>query len=987
MGLISNRRSRLKASVALASMLAVAISPSGQAQVRKQPTPTPAASEVVGPLDVRVAKSEAFSRVEFRWSVPTRATISRDGQAILVRFNRNAKPDISRLRVSPPPFIKTAEAKPVGTGLEVRIELTDDADFISGQADGGSYINIFKRKDPEGKAAATEAAQLDPASDVGADGAGMTRPDPRPDNGIVPVSGRVENGQSVLRFAWKAPLGAAIFRRGDALWIVFDGKAQLDLSKVAKSLPQVRDLRAVQGDDYTALRLAVPQATSVNASAEGPVWAIGIGPSAAAASTLINVGRDERAVPPSLTATVAGATHVAWVNDPVVGDRIGVVTALAPSKGLPSRRDYVEAAFLRSSQGLAIEPYVDDLEVFVTGDIVRIGRPKGLALSGNVAVKQIAAQSGAPQPAAMPALIDFKGWSETGSGGFLGRYHALMDAATDEATKNKDGAVTARMAMARFLIGSELSYEGIGMLNLVARVNQTMMGNAEFRGLRGAAKVMAGRYKEASTDLASPVLQGDPSSALWRGYVAYKQGQWPEARQQFEQGMPALRLFSPTWQARFARANAEATLATGDAEGARTLLRGAQISGVDIVETLKTLLLQAQIFEAMGDSSRAMHMFDALSRARTEEVSAPALLNATRIKLDRGMITPPTAAGIYDGLRYRWRGDANELKTIRTLGELYISLGRYREALDVLRSAGNRQPDMPDSQAIQSQLSNAFRALFLDGDADGLEPVQALALFYDFKELTPMGADGDLMVRRLARRLVDVDLLDQAAELLKYQANERLDGVPRAVVATDLALINLMNRKPEQALEAINSSRTTVLPTSLNAERRIIEAKALVAVGRMDHALEILENDKSADASEVRGDIAWRQRAWPQVGPVFEKSLGDRWKAPATPLTEEDETRLLRAAIGYSLAGDDASLARLNQRYKPFVNGAKQADALRVALVGLEGDTTSADFAQKVSDNEIFAGWVDKMKQRFRDRAPPLTSRTAKVATPPKPAA
>jgi hypothetical protein len=40
-------------------------------------------------------------------------------------------------------------------------------------------------------------------------------------------------------------------------------------------------------------------------------------------------------------------------------------------------------------------------------------------------------------------------------------------------------------------------------------------------------------------------------------------------------------------------------------------------------------------------------------------------------------------------------------------------------------------------------------------------------------------------------------------------------------------------------LAAINSSRTTILPSSLNAERRIIEAKALVAVGRMEQALEV----------------------------------------------------------------------------------------------------------------------------------------------------
>jgi tetratricopeptide (TPR) repeat protein len=587
----------------------------------------------------------------------------------------------------------------------------------------------------------------------------------------------------------------------------------------------------------------------------------------------------------------------------------------------------------------------------------------------------------------MPALVDANSWAQTGPGGFLGRYQALMDAAGNEASVSKDGSVMARMALARFLIGSDLAFEGIGMMNLVAKANQTMLGNAEFRGLRGAAKVMAGRYKEASTDLASPVLQGDPSSALWRGYIAYKQGQWLDARQQFELGRPALRLFSPKWRARFARANAEATLASGDPVGAKVQLRDAQISDVDMVETLKTLLVQAQIFEAAGDAPRAMNMYVALAKARTEEISAPALLNATRIKLDRGLITPPMAADIYDGLRYRWRGDANELKTIKTLGSLYISLGRYREALDVLRSAGNRQSDMPDAQEIQLQLSDAFKALFLQGDADGLEPIQALALFYDFKDLTPMGADGDLMVRRLARRLVDVDLLDQAAELLKYQADERLDGVPRAVVATDLALINLMNRKPEQALAAINSSRTTILPSSLNAERRIIEAKALVAVGRMEQALEILENDRTSDANEVRGDVAWRQRAWPQVGPIFERSLGDRWRVSGTALTEDEEARLMRAAIGYSLAEDAGSLAQLNQRYRPFVNGAKQADALRVALSGPDGDTTTADFAQKVTDNEIFAGWVDKMKQRFRDRSPPLTSRANRPAAPARPAA
>src|SRR5436190_869833 len=113
---------------------------------------------------------------------------------------------------------------------------------------------------------------------------------------------------------------------------------------------------------------------------------------------------------------------------------------------------------------------------------------------------------------------------------------------------------------------------------------------------------------------------------------------------------------------------------------------------------------------------------------------------------------PPSPAPT-PSLRYRWRGDATELETIRALGQLYLAQGRYREALEALRSAGKRLPDLPEALQLQADLSAAFRTLFLDGSADGLEPIQALALFYDFKELTPLGADGDLMVRKLVRRL------------------------------------------------------------------------------------------------------------------------------------------------------------------------------------------------------------------------------------------
>jgi len=58
------------------------------------------------------------------------------------------------------------------------------------------------------------------------------------------------------------------------------------------------------------------------------------------------------------------------------------------------------------------------------------------------------------------------------------------------------------------------------------------------------------------------------------------------------------------------------------------------------------------------------------------------------------------------------------------------------------------------------------------------------------------------MIRRLSDRLVAVDLLGPAEQLLDHQVKERLEGVARASVATRLATIYLLDHKPKEALRS-----------------------------------------------------------------------------------------------------------------------------------------------------------------------------------------
>ncbi len=937
------------------------------------------AGAATSPMDVHVAQAETFSRVEIRGAATPQ--VKRAGQVLTLSFGRDADPDIARLRTAPPKWIKTAEKTHAGGRLQISLTLSDDADYKLGSADGATFVNVFQKAAPTPEQAAAVKAEAPPAPEP-------PRPNPLPAGGVVHMTSSVSNGQVQFVFPWANPAGAAVFRRGDAIWVVFDAPATIDIGHAPKGMPQYGGVSTTRGPDYAAVRIEAAHNVPVFATAEGSTWTIALGPGDEPAPTAVRISRDDTAGPASLKAAVAGATHVVRMIDPQAGDAVSVVTALGPAKGVGARHDYAQLSVLPSVQGMAVESHIDDLALARDGDIIHIGRNAGLSLSPKfTADDDVRYALDAPRPAALPSVVNFQEWSKTGPKGFLDRYQHLLAAATAEsANKDKNPPVGARMALARFLVGSELSYEAIGLLNELAHLNPAMLENPEFRGLRGVARVMARRYKEAEADFSSPVLVEDKSASLWRSYIAVQQAQWSEARTQFARGAEAFNMMSPVWKARFARGDAQAAMALGDMAGADGRIKLALADKTDAWEELATRLVQARIIEQEGHKDRALKMYLAIASVPRESLSSPALLRATQIKLELNKVTPLQAATVFDGLRYRWRGDGTELETIRALGQLYLSQGRYREALEALRSAGSRLPDRPESLQLQSDLTAAFHSLFLDGGADGLEPVQALALFYDFQDLTPPGSDGDLMVRKLVRRLVDVDLLSKAAELLKYQADNRLDGVPKAQVSTDLAVIYLMDRKPEQALAAINASRTTVLPTALNAERRLVESRAWMGVGKYDSALEIIEKDPTKDAQELRAEITWRQKDWAKSGPQFEKSLGDRWKNPS-PLSADEEGKLLRAGVAYSLAGDDASLARLTNQYKGFLAGAHNPDALRIALTGVSTNRLSvSDFGRVSADNEAFTGWVDKMKAHFKERPSP-TGPTKAAATPAKSAA
>lgn len=983
------------------------------------PPPPPEALSVA----IEYGQASEYTRLEFVWPEDVDYTLSQDGETATIVFSRPAEMDLAPLRASPPRLLETLQgargendytlvltldpevsARAWREDNRVVIDLLDPsaadaAQLLSALATLNEAAEAGISSDaesppsidwedveggeipPEADAApaspeedtpvATDALPIDDEVDFAeldapqAEGSetGLTlappevRIDPVPADGRVRVAASEAAGDLVARFDWAGPVGAAVFRRGEAIWIVFDAEADLDLSEIAHgSRGHVTGFETYRGDGYSAARVVTPRSTNAEVRQSGDAWTIVFSEAIDTPPRPAQVTREARPGSPArITVTLEGAQHSLWIDDPVVGDQLAVITALAPIEGISARRDFMGAAILPSSHGAAAETAADDLTVTLDGQAAIFARPDGLALSPTNSGRTSLVRASA---GASPAFIDVDAWR--GTGDFWANYTRLERRAAPE-------DAPARVAFARFLIANELAPEALGVLATAIDASPAVGSDPHVNALMGVASLMMGRVEEARAAFSQPVLMADTAAAPWRALIAVEREEWEEASRRFEQGRESIYDYTPSWRARFRVAHALTALELNDFTSATEHLRRLGSDAPDAHTEARAEWIAARIDAAQGDIDRAMRRLTALGESGFPDIEALALFELYRLQLEAGDITAHEGAEALEMLRYRWRGDDIELDSIRLLGALYIREGAFSQGLEAMGNARARFPDSPASRRIGVEMSRVFRRLFLNGEADRMDPIEAVALFYEYSHLTPIGADGDRMIRRLADRLVAFDLLDPAAQLLRHQVDSRLhEPSARASVATDLAVIYLMDRRPGEALNLLRATRVAGLPAEMVAQRRLLEARAHAELERYDHALELVENDTSATAVRLRADVAWDRRDWPDAGRRLEAALGNRW-SDDSPLEPSEQTDILRAAIAYNLAGERSNIIRLRERYATAMAATDQAAAFSVLTseATVSGDARVGDLARQVADIDTLDAFMERFRERF----------------------
>ncbi|OAN54815.1 hypothetical protein [Sphingobium sp. TCM1] len=526
----------------------------------------------------------------------------------------------------------------------------------------------------------------------------------------------------------------------------------------------------------------------------------------------------------------------------------------------------------------------------------------------------------AAQLAQQPAITDGAGWRIVQQDG------AWRSLATARAADRQQ----VRWDYARSLIGQERGAEALGVLDVMRQDDPDLAMVDAWRLARGAALIQLGRFEDASTMLSGATLADNAEACLWRMRALALDGLAEQALGQMRCAAPAL---AGPRRKLFALAAARAAVEAGRPADALRWLMG--VPDRDPAANL----YRGRAELALGRPDQARLRFARVEQSGGMALRMDARLSEIEAEVANGALDHTGALKRLAALRYAWRGDAIEERALRLSYRLSADRGDLRGALSagatLFRYFDGAKQGADFLPGLQAKLADAL------DPARKLPLEQAAGLYWDYRDLSPSGAGGDLLVSRLAERLQAAGIYGRAADLLDYQLFHRAGDLARGPLSARVAGLHILAGRPDRALDLLKRSADPSFPDAMVHARKRVEAVALARIGRVPEALAVLQDVPGASA--LRAEILWQQRDW--------RGLADE-TADALPgagsFGDIDQTLVLRHAIALAMLGREDALTTLRSRYRASFVGLRTAavfDLLTGAPGSADGDTLARAMA------------------------------------------
>ena len=624
--------------------------------------------------------------------------------------------------------------------------------------------------------------------------------------------------------------------------------------------------------------------------------------------------------------------NVLSVVDPEVGDTINIAPLADIGAGINTPYDYPDMTFLQSVQGLALVPKTTDLRIERgnTG-IVISAEDRGLNISPDLDTlrrKQSLAQETMPTVAfdfSLPPQLLEKPFNE-----------AIEQLQNDISSVPPEQQNAARLNLSKYYISMGMGTEALSILNELKNI-PPYKDTEQMHTLLGIADFLTRRYASAVEHFSFGSLPQNDEAVFWRTVASAATEHRPENNAVLIAFISLAKDYPQALKERIASVAAAAALTAGDDISAQNfidILKSAPYK--DLYRLAEIDYLVAMRRALQGYPRNAIKEFRELGRSEALKYSALARFEGARLSNRLGFLPLDKTIDTLERLRFAWRSNQFRLNLLQTLAELYIKNNDYYSAMRKLNQSLPLEDEEGRKQTMR-RMVETFEDIYINNRADNMPLLKSLALYHDFEWLAPQSRHYNEIVQKLADRLVAVDLLPRAQQLLSRQLKySSMTPLERSKTGTRLALINLFEDNPGDALEILNATETPDLPPSLLAHRKIIRAKTLAELGHTAEAIALLEDDYSKNALLMKSEFYWDNQEWDKASDTI-RYLVEK-PQPGKELTPEQISYVLDWATALNMAGKTTVLVRLRNKFMPFFKDTKYYSTFSILTSNLEDD-------------------------------------------------
>lgn len=765
----------------------------------------------------------------------------------------------------------------------------------------------------------------------------------------LPVNNNI--GNNVITLSSTEPFGLAVFERFGHIWLVSD-QPNMRIPPVIEG-PQkdiIGEPQRVEMGNGTAYRFNMPEDAYVQPQGGGFIWKIRIsGRPFALPSATIRKNYDQEGNS-SILMSLENSRELLRLTDPVIGDDLAVATVPVASLRLFRTASFVDLDILPAYVGAVMIPKADGMRIEATNNRIRISNRNGLNIGpgvlayramtdtndGSGSAAQTLAQSGVEQT--KKGMFKFDQWAGPQEKSFsqMHKDRRLAIAMANDNQKRK-----LYLDTAEFLIAHALPYEASGYLDLVEdKIKKTGLDTRqlpEYRALRAIAHVGARQYKDALKDLDIPTLQEIDEMKFWKALALAGTEDYQRAFDTLPVDLNFLKSYPDVFRHKLLFDLAELALQADQMDFLEVILNQIQLDQESLSDAQK-----AGLSFYRGVLAKANGLPGDVQVFLTRAADSDDLLYSTRAGyalvmegLRNDEMSASEAINRLERLRFAWRGGDLEANINKALGQAYIDDGQEQKGLNILRGASRLMDNRAARQELSDTMVEAFKRIFTDPDKiEQLKPLQALAVYEEFKELLPTGHDGDVIIMAIVDKLSSVELFSRAISLMSGHMERRLSNAKKSLWSLKLAAIQLRDRQPEAALNTLATVPEGRFRSDEETSTRydVLRAKALASLDRIGEALTILNTLPQDDpfVLQLKADTAWRAGVWDVAAEALNAIIERQDITSSSTLTTEQAQMILNMAIAYNLSSNTQNLQRVRQDYTAAMRSSPLSKSFQV---------------------------------------------------------